>query len=378
MNFALVVALLSFALAIPNHYGCPAACDCYSSFSSCPSSSSSSSSSWECSTTDYVCCDELLVDYDFKLRRPEIGVDWQYLSSGNFTADNDDPNALTYGCSSAKLNTNPFRIWSPPSAEPWLDHYKWFIQTVEPISVRCNDTITAEFKTSVQVCKIDQAPFPCQYIQEDDYRLGAGVFSVWDPLSALNFGFIVTNDRIYGLYSRYFGATNAEPGIPYAVFAYVLPFKHRKSCDINRLKLIFTEGERTVSYSVDGQAKFVITKPGYRLSDNRFRVKEYIGLDSDVYPSELILGFGTMTFLDYYPACKDANCIGCGFPANRTALVNDADLDAPSACNPIQGCPYKPVYWDPIGTSKINHIWGQGVTMELGGLRVNRHACYAS
>jgi hypothetical protein len=180
---------------------------------------------------------------------------------------------------------------------------------------------------------------------------------------------------------KYFGGVDPLSG----GWVYVIPLKARKACDINKIRLEFNEGCKYVGYQVDNQELYRIKKVGQKLSNSALLVKEYADIlpgkaypvpEEPTYPFALEFGFGTATFLDWYPACKDRSCRHCHFPTLRTGLLNLGDQDAPLACSVIEGCPVPQTYWQNNGFLEVYHTWGQGVEMQLGSFKVERYACY--
>lgn len=378
--FTLVSLLVSFIRA--EQEGC---CPCLDS-----SSSSSSSSEWTSSSSsahEPICCNAVLMNYDFNQFVPTVGQGWEYITAPGYVSN--DGQYISKGCAGYQVDSNPFNSWQLPSPTPWLDHNKWFIQTTEPLVIKTGDVLGVEWKTSVKTFRTGESPYPELVVQDNDLRLAAGLYLASDATTALNFGFILTNDRVYGLYMKYIGGVDACSG----AWSFVIPLKARKACDINKIRLEFNEGCKYVGYQVDNQELYRIKKVGEKLSNSALLVKEYaeqVDEDCDVpvkgcpcsssddltYPFALTFGFGTATFLDWYPACKDRSCRHCHFPTLRTGLLNLGDEDAPQACSIFEGCPVPQTYYQNDGTQEVYHIWGQGVEMDLGSFKVERYACY--
>lgn len=354
--------------------------------------SSSSSSSSECSSEstslkhEPICCNAVLLNYDFNQFVPMAGQGWEYFGFAELMAN--DGQYVSKGCAGYQVDSNPFNSWVTPNAVPWLDHYKWFLQTTEPLVIKKGDVLGVEWKTSVKTFRTGESPYPELVIQDNDLRLGAGLYLASDATTALNFGFILTNDRVYGLYMKYFDGVVACSG----AWVYVIPLKARKACDINKLRLEFNEGCKYVGYQVDNQELYRIKHVGQKLANSALLVKEYpdytgegCGVvpgkaypvpENPTYPFALTFGFGTATFLDWYPSCKDRSCRHCHFPTLRSGLLNLGDENAPVACSIFEGCPVPQSYYINNGTQEVYHIWGQGVEMDLGSFKVERYACY--
>lgn len=316
------------------------------------------------------CCDTRLLNYDFNRFQPNIDVDWVY---HEYAEDQANDGQLSYACNGATVVSNPFTEWSIEAQVPTLDHYKFFLQTVAPVYVLENSTTTVTWEGSAQTFRTSEAPYNCSVVQDEDVRLAYAGYMAADPTTGLNFGFALTNDRVYGIYERQRPLPD-QPPAAYAAFTYVIPLKHRRPCDTHRMRLVFAEGAKTVAYHVDGSLKYTLTRVGrLLLCGADMLVQTYGGTEVAVYPAQLILGFGSLTALDWYPACKNANAAGCRFPAIREGLL---DLGSAGTCSPVLGCPAPPSFYQLDQLLTIYHIWGQGLTMNVHRLEVTQTACY--
>jgi hypothetical protein len=308
------------------------------------------------------------MDYDFRINTPVLGEGWTNMI-GEWTAN--DGRIVSNGCRGVIIDSDPFMKWAEPSAQPWLDHLHWWMETTGPVTVRKGDVIGAEWRTAVQTFRTDQSPFPAKYIEENDLRLGAGMFLALDFISGLSFGFILTNDRIYGVYMKFFTDEVVSS------WTYVMPLKARKPCEISKIRLEFNEGCKEVAYQIGDMEYYRIKKVGERLTSNQLLVKDYGGEGVLAFPTQLTFGFGTVTALDWYPACRESCCGGdCHFPLIRQGLVNLGNSTAPQAYSVIEGPSVNQTYYQNDGDIEVYHIWGQGVKIDMGGFKVNRYACF--
>lgn len=307
------------------------------------------------------------MDYDFNKVKLDFDNTWEYFSVDGYIANDG---ILTYlGCSGAKIDSNPYNIYMPPSATPWADHFKWYVQTINELIIRQSDVIGVEWLTSVHTYRTGYSPFNSSYVEDEDLRLASAQFMASDlDVTGLNFGFIVTNDRVYGLYMKF-------PGVlTFDAWMFVMPLRARRSCDINKLRLEINSGCKKVTYMVDNEIAYCLNNVGLRLTNTNLKVQEFGGQDSLAFPKQLWFSFGTTSFLNWYPACKDIYCHNCHFPAIRMGLVDLGNATAPVACDPVLGCP-TPASYLTDGSNPIYQIWGQGTIIEIGGFKVDRYNC---
>lgn len=343
------------------------------------SESSSSSSSCECCEE----CPKVYFEWmDFYTNGPnfdgEFGT-WAYFNVTEdvggvpetiFTADDG---ILTLGCNGGVLDSKVYTSWQfGLSNNTAMDHAKYWAYAKTPIPVPVHGDVVVKWDAAVQTYQTEQNPFPSALVERNDFRLANGQFMIFDPVTKLYFAFLVTNHRVYVVYSRAANPVFNPPPLPkdlnpdqWAAFTFVIPVKIRRVCDYNNMEIILHADTKEVSYHVDNQEVFLINKVGYLL-DRDYMVEDAGGQELNAYPTSVYYGFGTFTGLDYYPACqRTQSCRSCQYPFVRQSLVkinNDVDF---IQYNPIFGPPTPAVFYDPLGESEGNHIWGQGTVTKI-------------
>lgn len=318
-----------------------------------------------------ICTREVLLNMDFDEVRPVIGDTWNYFTAGSFTGNDG---ALTFGSNGAELVSDPFTSWVAPNPFPELDHVKYFLLTAATTTVQPNSILTVDWIASVEISGVNQSPFPDNIIQKNDVRLAFANFAAYDPIQDINNGFGVTNDRIYAIFDR---LPFQRPALgPYACYTAFIPIAKRRPGDLNKMTITFDPNERIISWYVDGVQKLSSSKSGY------YPQRDYLGIDlggvqEHVFPNDLLFGFGSFTALNSYPVCKDAygRPDKCQFPADRMALVKLGDANASAAYNPMIGVPIPAQFYDADGNVQENHIWGQGLKMNIRKLKVVSEIC---
>jgi hypothetical protein len=286
-----------------------------------------------------------------------------------------DDGVWDFGKCGGKLTSAPFTNWVYPSPVRELDNYKYWILNRQPAAIPPNGQVRFEWEASVQTSHTDQSPFPAAVLQgEDDLRLAAGVFGLFDDVRGNAYSFALTNDRVYALYQRLpFNRTVSDN---YAAFTYAVPVAERTPADFHRMAIIVKACCPAVSWLLEGKQVFRVKAPGFRLTDKRLTpIIDNGGVEGDSTVSAIKYGLGTMTFVNAYPAA--ASCRKrCGFPPIREALVDTGSGDAYTVeYNPVTGAPTLATYWDPQGTSQYSHVWGQGVTIRITHLKVTKEPC---
>lgn len=330
---------------------------------------SSSTSSDSCD-----CCEECRKVYydwmDFYTSSPDftpITGTWSYYnvtdSTGAvlYTADNGN---LVTGCSGGVLDTKVFTTFQATTGETNLeDHAKYWAYANTPIPVPAHGDAVVKWAANVQTFKTEENPFPSAIVERNDFRLANAQFMAFDPETGLNFGFIVTNHRVFLLYQR---IVNVEQP-PRAVFTFLVPVKIRRVCDWHDLEIVLHGDSKEVSYHVDNQEVFVINQVGYLL-DRDYMVEDFGGAEEKIWPTEIFYGFGSFTGLDYYPSCqRTESCRSCRYPFVRQALVQliaQAPDSGFSPFNPIFG-PQVPMVYYNIAPDVGRNIWGQGVVTKI-------------
>lgn len=326
------------------------------------------------------CCPAVeLSDWNFDDACPVIGgvnSTWFQFNFGEFVANDG---TLTCGPRGGLLQSNPFTLAYPNGPVPQLDHTKWLAYDATPKFIPAGGKLFVEWIMSLTAFNTTPNPFPAGVLQgENDIRLATGGAATIDFVNSLAFDFFLTNDRVYALYER-LPFTRGFQG-DYDSFSFLVPIAKRQPSTVHMLQLILDDAAKTVTYNVDGRHGLTVRSVGYRLP-NKTPVADLGGVPADVFPASLVVGFGSFTLLDFYPAATEIKSCGgggnpsCDYPLIREALVNAGDETALPMYNPVLGAPNLVSYWDPIGTTEGNHIWGQGVEIRIKSLRAYSKAC---
>lgn len=385
-----------------DRFNCDVCVESSTSSSSSSSSSSDSCGQGPCDDSDY-CQRDYLADLDFYTHYPRLTgerADWSYWTDGQVTADGG---SLAFSCKGGLLDSKVYTVTSPQSANPYADHYKYFISANAPVTVPKAGNLVFEFVAAVKTFETDQYPYPEVLISDagEDVRFAAGVFQVFstnssqpdqrNPLTdGLVFSYYLTNDRVYIGYERQQQA-NADV-VPdgkayssaYAAFNFLIPVKVRRACDQHDMKIVFNQANRYVSWRLDGREVYRVSKVGYLLN-REFMMSDFGGAEGDAFPDLLQYGFGSFTLLDNYPAClRSDSCRSCKFPDVRQALVqtllpvsippNPVVPPYTGQYNPVLGQPSPAVFWDTNGLV-ANRLWGQGSESAIRRLAVFKESC---
>ena len=118
-------------------------------------------------------------------------------SDGCHTSDGD---GLT-------VNSSLFQVTQPVGEHGWLDHYKWCAYYRTPVECHRSKETLFEAKISNKQIFDETNPFPIEFRPNvsdmyADPRLAHGQFSVIDPESGIQAGFLLTDHVLYGIYGR--------------------------------------------------------------------------------------------------------------------------------------------------------------------------------
>ncbi len=273
------------------------------------------------------------------------------------------------------LDSQPYTVSTSQNSVYWADHYKFFVYAKSSVPLPAKGKTDFEFvaRVSANGKGCQKFPFPCPVVNSDeDVRLANGGFRVFDPDTGLNFAFHLTNSLIYAVYEREI----SRPGV--SGFAYFIPVETRKPEDINHMKLRFDTRKKEVAWYVDGKEVLRINKVGGRLRKQQcYLVNLLDGPDFISFPTRLYYGFGSFTFLDYYPPCRpdSKNRADCQYPCRREGLVRTSnDMTLPQL-NPIEGPPELAHFYD-YQSKESNRLWGQGSKSWIKSIRVTELMCY--
>ncbi len=315
---------------------------------------------------------------DLPTINPSTNQGFSFFGMDGFQADDGQ---YFVDCDHAfSISSDPFTSWSPPNGNSNAkDNYKFFIISNDEWIIPSDGELTFVFQASAQVFGVEDAPFPRQVAEENDLRYGAGQIGVIDPMTGLSFAFIITNDRVYGLYQR----SPEQRQIfnsNYAAFTLVFPLKDRDCAEhIECMSLSFHSDANYVTYNVADGKGFTLHSTGGLSLIHRFMVANYGGLEELVWPASLRVAFGTASYLDWYASIKNTEllatpyCPDSGRPELNIGLVRTSEEPPIFAPSFLGRGPAK--YYDPYGTEECSHIWGQGVAMTIDMIQIVEKSC---
>ena len=294
---------------------------------------------------------------------------WHYVSLADDSFQSSGGN-LIHGRLGGFLDTTVYGTSAGQTPVPELDHLKYLVFANKMAAVPGAGQLVIEWKASAKTYKTDASPFGAQLTIPNDPRLASAAYLTSDPDNGLAFGFLQTNSHVYAYYNR---QPYLRPilGQPYAAFTYMIPVKLRSCSEINRMRLEFDRTEGMVTWFVDYRQVFRLEAVGARLKRTTYLTSDYGGLSGEAFPRRLEYGFGSLTFLDHYPACyRAAGESECSYPPNAMGLVRLGDEDQVfPQYNPRIGMPHAAAYFDNAGLPE-NRLWGQGSESRLFQLSV--------
>lgn len=314
---------------------------------------------------DKGCCPTLISNWDFDTQCPMFdgpNPDWFLFEIYGFTANDG---VLTCGPNGGFLNSNPFTLTVPNHPAPSLDSLKWLGYDSTPKDVPPGGQLALEWEMSAKVLNTVPNPFPEGVTQgPNDFRYGSAACSVADFDNRLGFELLMTNDRVYAVYSRLsyhkYGLDNA--------FTYVIPVAKRCSADFIKLKIVIDDESKSVRYYVNNIKGLEVFNVALYIP-GEYPVLDYDNPPELVFPSSIYMGFGTYTAVGSYPAATEPNHRSThdrlNFPPIREGLTNCADNIADPLYNPVLGPYTRATYWDIHGVYEGHHIWGQGVEVRI-------------
>jgi hypothetical protein len=266
-------------------------------------------------------------------------------------------------------------VTSPQTNPYWADHYKYFIYADMPVNIPERGVTTFEFKARVSTngkgCR--KFPFPPEVVNSlDDARLASGGFRVFEPQTGMNFAFHITNELVYAVYERNITIAGISG------FSYFIPVRPRQRKQMHHMKIIVNATSKTVTWMLDGREVLKVDRVGATLKCQKLHmVNNMSGTDIVTFPRKLYYGFGSFTFLDYYPpcrpSCKTEN--SCNFPCVREGLVRTSANPALPAYDPILGPPNMAHFFDNF-SKDTNRLWGQGSETWIRNIRISQEQCY--
>jgi hypothetical protein len=315
--------------------------------------------------------------WDFANTKPIFSgpnQNWDYWSMEDIVADGG---TLTFGKNGGFLDTSQYTVTAPQGVTYYKDHYKWFGYANDTIPMVSRGKLVFEYVAKVSTNGRGTTIFPfddCVVNSFDDIRLASGTFRVFDPISGMNFAFHLTNTQIYVVYEREVDYNPPFPNQHYGSnpygFANIIPVMTRAPNQRHNLKIEFDVENKTVSWVIEETVVLKVDKVGHTLNRCSM-VKDLGGMDIRSWPKVLQYGFGSMTLLDYYPACaaSGASQDFCNYPNKRMGLVQTAINYALPAYNPLFGPPKKAKYFDYYSLPS-SRLWGQGSTTNIRSIKV--------
>jgi len=138
---------------------------------------------------------------------------------------------------------------------------------------------------------------------QDDLRLASLALNAIDFETYMVFDVFYTNKRIYALYEHLpFGrASMGGPFGEYAAFTYAIPIQTRTPGDFHTVAVAYDRAAGVVSWMVDGQEKFRVNNPGFRIGRANL-VLDHGGTEQSFAPRQLDCDMGLFTLLDGHGA----------------------------------------------------------------------------
>lgn len=293
---------------------------------------------------------------------PKIGPnkEWSYFQVGNFVGN--DAVLSSSCCGGLTVNSYPFTKYA--IGQGILDHVKFLLICNQPFSVPSTGEIAFNAIISAETFKVNDHPFGAQVLDpQSDLRLAVAAFNVFCLECGLVFDFFITNTKVYALYERLDIARGAYG--PYAAYTFVVPVLNITPNSKHLYTIAFNGEQKSVRWLIDGKEVYKAYNIGTLLS-RQFMVLDLGGQEEIMFPGQLNVGFGTFTVLDGYSPCNvlapalDGGSI-CQFPANEQGLTQLTTLGY--ELNPRNGV--TPATFVTDGTNVGDHIWGQGVVMQI-------------
>ncbi|MEU5084458.1 MULTISPECIES: DUF6081 family protein [Streptomyces] len=205
---------------------------------------------------------------------------------------------------------------------------------------------------SVTERNMNRQPFGSAVSDPDaDIRLGSGGLVGADLQTGVVVDFHVTNNTVYAWYERL-----RFPGSTYAAFTYAVPVaKIAKGTKINT-KIIVGNGGTTAHWILNGINVLTVDRLGTLALDRKYLLTDHGGTPEAVSVKQLTCGLGLFTVLD-------------GAGADGKGLVRLSSGDG-FYFAPRQGAPAPATFADENSLSG-NRLWGQGVNMQAGYVRVS-------
>jgi hypothetical protein len=265
------------------------------------------------------------------------------------------------------LNSQRFTHSVPQADIPLADSFKYLALYLDPLLIPPSGMAEYKVCASAHVYGIHKTPFPPQMIQAQDVRLASAIVTTLDLQSGIAIGFLLTNDRLYGLYERW-------PVGPWAAFTYIIPLATRRPTQQHALSIRFDASTKKAYYLIQNEPHFELSNIGNYMATADYLVLDYGGVPTSSFPTALHIAFGTRTLLDAYPACKlplaslratkrcaAVDWLSCAYPQLANGLVKAA---ARPYVNPVCGPAADAFFFDSFALPR-NTLFGQGVTLDL-------------
>lgn len=331
------------------------------------------------------CVSRVLAKCDFYEALPVLSgprKNWSYWEYEGLVADGG---VFLAGRGRGNLNTERYTVTAEQDMVYWKDHFKYYIYADQSVAIpergKTEFEFVARVTTNGRGC--NSFPFPPDVVRStNDVRLASGGFSAFDPITGMNFAFHLTNDMVYAVYERNVTATRSQcMGGQFAAvngFSYFIPVKTRKPTMVHSMKIVVDSDRKSVSWVLDKKEVLDVCQVGFRLKKQRcYMVNDLGGHDFVTFPRRLRYGFGSFTFLDYYPACQPDGTANstCNFPCKREGLVRTAINYALPQYNPILGEPNLAHFYDNL-SNRRSRLWGQGSETMLHRIKVSQQQCH--
>jgi hypothetical protein len=296
---------------------------------------------------------------------------WFYFATPDGAFVGDDGNTYTAGQTLTVLprGTNPrsrLPAFSKTVAQEsvsglagGLDHVKWLVYMnhlassgVPGFDAPLGQKLVCQATLGGVTLGTASHPFGSAVVDpQDDLRLASFALNAIDFETFMVFDVFYTNKRIYALYEHLpFGrGSMGGPFGEYAAFTYAVPIFTRAPGDVHTVAVVYDRAAGVVSWTVDGQEKFRVNNPGFRIGRSNLLL-DHGGTEQSFVPRQLDCGMGSFSLLDAHGA------------RNRGLVELSAMPNF--YFNPTAGAPTPEAFVDPA-SQQSSRLFGQGAILTV-------------
>ena len=140
---------------------------------------------------------------------------------------------------------------------------------------------------------------------EDDIRVSAGSINLIDPVTGMVFDFMISNRRIYALYEHLPQNDLTD------VFTMAKAVGQIRPGDRVTLRIGYNRHRQTVTWYLEGNPVYQVVRPGYPPADSSLLMTNgQEVMPRDLFSTDLVVGFGLFTLLDFFPADESYHEVG--------------------------------------------------------------------